>query len=128
MRKSKSMALGTILLLLVSSQAFSQNERVDRATVAFSNPSQPGVVDATLMMGAIIVKGYSGKEVIVEARIRGTLLQEQEKDEIGFVYIQEKGNTGECYNNQDGNDYGYLIFHKLRLLNRPDKEALGLEH
>jgi DUF4097 and DUF4098 domain-containing protein YvlB len=84
MKKHKQISLvfGLILLLAGSGTlALAQEGQVDRATVPFSDPSQPGTVKVTVFMGGITVTGYSGKEVIVEARVRSAVLQEQEEDE-----------------------------------------------
>jgi hypothetical protein len=42
----------------------------DRAVVPLSNPAKPARVEASIMRGSITVKGYDGKDVIAEARIR----------------------------------------------------------
>jgi DUF4097 and DUF4098 domain-containing protein YvlB len=42
----------------------------DRVSVTLSDPSRPALVKAGLVNGGITVKGYDGKEVIVEARAR----------------------------------------------------------
>lgn len=42
----------------------------DRVAAAFSDPSRPGLLRVNLISGGITVKGYNGKEVIVEARTR----------------------------------------------------------
>lgn len=42
----------------------------DRVTVPLSDPAHPAFVKAHLLNGSIAVKGYEGKEVIVEARVR----------------------------------------------------------
>ena len=68
-----------ILMVLVGMLAFAQDNPVDRATVPFSNPSQPGYVKASVHNGGITVKGYDGKEVIVEARVREKILTEDKK-------------------------------------------------
>jgi hypothetical protein len=38
--------------------------------VPLSNPAQPAKIEVSVMRGSITVKGYAGKEVIVEARVR----------------------------------------------------------
>jgi DUF4097 and DUF4098 domain-containing protein YvlB len=58
--------------------AFSQENPTDKVTVPFSNPSKPGRVEANVHNGSIIVKGYEGKEVIVEARTREKKLSEED--------------------------------------------------
>jgi hypothetical protein len=42
----------------------------DRAVVPLSNPAKPAKVEASVMRGSITVKGYDGRDVIAEARIR----------------------------------------------------------
>ncbi len=42
----------------------------DRAVVPLSNPAKPAKVEAQVLRGSITVKGYEGKEVVAEARIR----------------------------------------------------------
>src|SRR5215472_10561882 len=42
----------------------------DRVSVNLSDPSRPALVKASLISGGITVKGYDGKEVIVEAHAR----------------------------------------------------------
>ena len=67
-----------VVLLLASSFALCQENRPgstqvttpDRVTVPFSDASRPRMVKCSLLNGAISVKGYAGKDVIVEARPR----------------------------------------------------------
>jgi hypothetical protein len=42
----------------------------ERAIVPLSNPAKPAKIDVTIMRGSITIRGYQGKEVIVEARTR----------------------------------------------------------
>jgi len=42
----------------------------DRAVVPLSNPAKPAKIEASVLRGSITVRGYEGKEVIAEARIR----------------------------------------------------------
>jgi DUF4097 and DUF4098 domain-containing protein YvlB len=58
---------------------YAQQATTDRTTVPFSDPSKPGLVEASVHNGAITVKGYNGKEVIIEAKLRGEKIQEREK-------------------------------------------------
>jgi DUF4097 and DUF4098 domain-containing protein YvlB len=59
------------LALLIATCALCQDPQPDRVTVPFSDASRPRVVKCSLLNGAISVKGYDGKDVIVEARPRG---------------------------------------------------------
>jgi hypothetical protein len=43
----------------------------DRIPVTLSDPSRPARVKVGMVNGGITVKGYEGKEVVVEARVRG---------------------------------------------------------
>jgi DUF4097 and DUF4098 domain-containing protein YvlB len=52
--------------------AIAQAQEPDRASVPFSNPSGPKTVKVHILNGAVTVKGYSGNEVVVEARGRGS--------------------------------------------------------
>ncbi len=74
MKTKKALGLMAALVLALSagSPAASQEQQTtaDRAVVPLSDPSKPAVVEASVMRGGITVKGYNGKEVIVEARIR----------------------------------------------------------
>jgi hypothetical protein len=42
----------------------------DRAVVPLSNPAKPAVINVSVTRGSITVKGYEGKDVIAEARVR----------------------------------------------------------
>ena len=54
---------------LISAASLGQ-EPSDRLKVSFRDPSRPGTVRLSLIHGSIIVKGYSGQEVLVEATSR----------------------------------------------------------
>ncbi len=80
-KMKKSHIYGSIigLLLIAGAIAFAQQATADRATVPFSDPSKPGLVEAYTHNGALTVKGYSGKEVIVEAKVRESRIEEKEE-------------------------------------------------
>ena len=58
-------------LVLIGTATLGQEIPSDRVSVPFRDPSRPGMVKVNLMTGGITVKGYDGKEVVVEARLRG---------------------------------------------------------
>jgi hypothetical protein len=58
----------------------------DRAVVPLSNPAKPAKVEASVMRGSITVKGYEGKEVIAEARIREKPLGQPEDLAYAYAY------------------------------------------
>ena len=61
----------TYAVFAIGILARAQDTTADRVSVAFSDPARPGTLKASLLNGSIFVKGYEGKEVIVEARVRG---------------------------------------------------------
>jgi hypothetical protein len=75
MNMRKRIANIAVLALLVAGTcgwavAQAKEETPDRAVVPLSNPAKPAKIEVTVMRGSITVKGYQGKEVIVEARVR----------------------------------------------------------
>jgi hypothetical protein len=60
-----------IFPLILAASTYSQEPATtDRVTVPFSDPARPGLLKASLMNGGMTIKGYEGKEVIIEARVR----------------------------------------------------------
>ncbi len=78
MKKLSKYFVCTILLLFAGAVVYTQESTVDRATVPFSDPSKPGLVKVDVHNGGITIKGYEGKEVVVEAKPRGKTLQSTE--------------------------------------------------
>ena len=62
--------LAAVLTLTVPVLAQAQEAAPDRVTVPLSDPSKPARIEAHVMRGSITVKGYQGKDVIVEAKVR----------------------------------------------------------
>jgi len=60
-----------ILWLAAAAAVFSQDAQPDRVTVPFSDASRPKTLKASLINGSITVKGYDGKDAIVEG-VAGT--------------------------------------------------------
>lgn len=82
------------------SQAQAQSQSgVDRVTVTLSDPARPALVKAGLINGSITVKGYEGKEVIVEARARN---RESARNEGGMkrLAVNTTGLSVEEENNE----------------------------
>src|SRR5437762_4189565 len=63
--------IASLSAFLIGAVAFGQDVPADRVSVPFRDPSRPGMVKVNLMNGGISVNGYDGKEVVVEARLRG---------------------------------------------------------
>ena len=70
-----------VLALLVAGTwggviAQTKEEPPDRAVVPLTDPSKPAKIEVSIMRGSITVKGYQGREIIVEARVREKALSE----------------------------------------------------
>jgi hypothetical protein len=59
-----------LIPLLAAGFVLSQEAPADKVTVTFTDPSRPGTLKASLLEGSINIKGYQGKEVIIEANAR----------------------------------------------------------
>ena len=59
-----------LFLIALSTAAFAQGAAADKVTVPLSDPSRPAFLKVGLINGSITVKGYAGKDVVVEARVR----------------------------------------------------------
>ena len=74
MKTYARIVIGTILILAAGWPALAQERAPERAVVPLSNPAKPALVEVETMRGGITIKGYEGKEVIVEARTREKLI------------------------------------------------------
>ena len=70
------------ILLFVGAFAFAQQTTGERVNVSLSDPSKPGLVVAYVTTGSLTVKGYSGKDVVIEAKIRDGQIRSTDKEEI----------------------------------------------
>ncbi|MFC2160236.1 DUF4097 domain-containing protein [Acidobacteriota bacterium] len=68
-RYSKILTIAAVLFI-AGSLGFTQELGSDKVTVPFSNPGQPGFIEVNVQRGSIIVTGYNGNEVIIEATLR----------------------------------------------------------
>ncbi len=64
----------SLLLVWAATALWSQGAAGDRVVVPFSDPGKPGLVKAHLINGSIMVKGYEGREVIIETQARGHVI------------------------------------------------------
>ena len=71
----------------------------DHVAVALSDPSRPALVKASLINGGITVKGYDGKEVVVEARARNRESSHSESN-MKRILISSTGLSVEEENNE----------------------------
>lgn len=79
----KNILILSLLFLAVTIAPYliAQEEVVDRLSVPFSNPAEPGFLEVGLVNGGITVTGYDGTEVIVEAKARMKSIKESKQDE-----------------------------------------------
>jgi DUF4097 and DUF4098 domain-containing protein YvlB len=99
MKKQHYFTVFIAILFMTGAFLFAQETTSDKATVPFSDPSKPGRLEVGVYNGGITIKGYNGKEVIVEAKIRERLLQEEEEREEskkskGLRMIRVSSGTG----------------------------------
>ena len=72
---------GIIILLWAAGLADNaQESQADHAVVSFSNPAKPGTVEVDISEGSITVRGYEGKDVIIDARWREKALTKEERE------------------------------------------------
>ena len=81
MKKYQHFAILIVFLFLAGTLAFTQEGKTDRATVPFSDSSKPGFIEASVYNGSVIIRGYEGKEVIIEAKVRERLVSEEKEEE-----------------------------------------------
>ena len=91
MKDIKRFFFFVLVLATAATALWSQNNAGDRVVVPFSDPGKPGLVKAHLINGGIEVKGYDGKEVIIETKTRGHVIGADE-DEMDAEDKNEKKN------------------------------------
>lgn len=73
---------GILILLWAAGLADNtQESQADHAVVSFSNPAKPGTVEVDISEGSITVRGYEGKDVVIDARWRERVLTKEEQQE-----------------------------------------------
>src|SRR5437588_1349903 len=93
----------TILALVCAPLTFAApaaTGNADRVTVPLSDPTRPAFIKAHLLNGAITVKGYEGKEVVVEARARASEESDKESHGMRRIPINSTGLEVEEENNR----------------------------
>jgi DUF4097 and DUF4098 domain-containing protein YvlB len=84
MIKKLNSAIQCVLIACLSAPLAYAAVAGDRVTVPLSDPTRPAFVKAHLLNGGITVKGYEGKEIIVEAHVRA---QDETDKESGMKRI-----------------------------------------
>jgi DUF4097 and DUF4098 domain-containing protein YvlB len=82
------------LLFVVAAGAALCQEQPDRVNVPFSDPSRPKMLRASVLNGSIVVKGYNGKEAIVEARGEGSKHRRERGDRADGMHRIDIGGSG----------------------------------
>jgi len=73
---------GIMILLWAAGLADNaQESQADHAVVSFSNPAKPGTVEVDISEGSITVRGYEGKDVIIDSRWRERVLTKEEQEQ-----------------------------------------------
>jgi hypothetical protein len=67
--------------------------QADKAVVPLSNPAKPAKIEASIIRGSITVKGYDGKDVVVEASVREKSLTEPETALAGALMGYRRGRS-----------------------------------
>src|SRR5215471_10693993 len=72
LQKNRYLVFFTIIAMLMFGEPwlFAEGSDSDRVVVPIADPSRPVQLRAHLLNGSITVKGYDGKDVIVEAKVR----------------------------------------------------------
>jgi DUF4097 and DUF4098 domain-containing protein YvlB len=84
------MLLGFVLLVVAAALGLAQDAKVDRAVVPLTTPGKPALIKAGVLTGGIIVKGYEGKEIVVEARVREEKLSEGDEEDVAELAGDEE--------------------------------------
>jgi DUF4097 and DUF4098 domain-containing protein YvlB len=85
--------------ILVAGYAAAQ----DRVTVPLTDPAKPATIRVNLLSGSINVRGYQGREVIVEARGRAAERRRREPEEAGGMRRIDMAGTGLDIEENDNN-------------------------
>jgi hypothetical protein len=82
--------LAAVLTLSMPVLAQAQESPPDRVTVPLSDPSKPARIEANVMRGSITVKGYQGKDVIIEAKVREKALDKTTGLAVYYSQLAER--------------------------------------
>lgn len=97
--KRNSMAL--VLMVAFAATAWGQDPEMDRVVVPLTDPSRGVTLKASIMSGSITVKGYSGKEVIVEALPRSHETRQDKNPEKGGLRRIQNSSSGLTVEEED---------------------------
>ncbi len=89
----RMMLLGLLLLIGAAALGLAQDTKADRAVVPLTTPGKPALIKAGVITGGITVKGYEGKEIVVEARVREEKLEQGDKEDEAELAGEEADKT-----------------------------------
>jgi DUF4097 and DUF4098 domain-containing protein YvlB len=92
--KNLQTTIGIICFAVLLTVTHGQDVPADRVSVPLRDPARPGTVKIHLMTGGMVVKGYDGKEVVVEARVRGAKSSKKESAKSEGLKRIEIATTG----------------------------------
>lgn len=90
-------ALVVLAVFCAPDMAFAQGNTADKAEVPLTDPGKPAIVKASMLNGGIIVTGYSGKTIQVEAvakKVAGEDDDEEKNDKAKGMYRIQSLRTG----------------------------------
>ncbi len=90
---NRMMLLGLLLLIGAAALGLAQDTKVDRAVVPLTTPGKPALIKAGVITGGITVKGYEGKEIVVEARVREEKLEQGDEEDEAELAGEEAGKS-----------------------------------
>ena len=95
MQKFIKYVLATILCAVLTATAFPQEPVGDHFTIPLSDPSREATVKVNIYKGSIAVKGYDGKEIIVDTEYPGNRKPEKlhQADTTGLKRMAVSGVT-----------------------------------
>jgi len=86
MRLIKLLMIVILSVVFTSTVLIAQEKPTERTVVPLTNPDKPITLQARLHYGSITVKGYSGKEVIVETTSRTTKIDKSRSRIAALAY------------------------------------------
>ena len=101
MKTMQRSSMALIFTLVFAGVLWGQESEVDRVVVPLSDPSRPVTLKASLLSGSITVKGYSGKDVIVEAVPRSQQNRRERDMEKGGLRRIQNSSSGLTVEEED---------------------------
>ena len=101
MKKNKVVALAAFAIMTVAAMGYAQEQGANSVSIAFSDPSKPGLLKANLTYGGIVVRGYDGDDVIVESMPRGTQDEEGRRKKSKGMWVIPNTSMGFTIEEED---------------------------